>query len=436
MKWEEEYKQKLVTPEEAVKVVKSGDKVFFGGGTEPRNLAAALAMRKDELSDVQLNVGLPTQDFGWFQPGWESSFAVQLIMPGPVAYEALWDKRCDLEISSIPPSIGSNDIDVLLCQVTPPDEHGLCSFGPARFNQMEMARQAKIIIAEVNSRLIRTYGDNFIHIAEIDYFVEHVSSGGQPGQRGLRGGTIVEDLAEIKPFAEHISKLIKDGDTIQIGVGTITEPLPRAGLFEGKHDLGWHSQATPRGVAGFAQDGIITGKYKTINRNKIVATSVGGGNVEDLQFINNNPMVELYSIDYVDDPRVIAAHDNMVSINQALAIDIGGQIATESIGFHVWSTAGGQPSFALGACMSKGGRNITVLRSTAKDGSVSSIVPAFEPGTIVTVPRTMADIIVTEYGIAQLRGKTQRQRVAELIAIAHPDYREWLKAESRKLYWS
>lgn len=434
MSWKEEYRKKLVSVEEAVGVVKSGDKVSFGGGTEPRTLAKALAARKDELTGVKLNMGLPTRDFGWLQPGWEGSFILQLAMPGPVAYEAIRDKRCDLEVGFIIPSIGGEDIDVLLCQVTPPDEHGYCSFGPARFNQKEMVRDAKMVVAEVNSRLIRTYGDNFIHVSEIDYFVEHISSGGLPGQRGLRGGTAEEDISLVKPFAGYISSLIRDGDTIQIGVGTITEPLPRAGLFEGKRDLGWHSEATPKGVAKFVQEGIITGKYKTLNPGKVVATSVGGGDIEDLKFINNNPIVELYSIDYVDNPLVIAKHDNMVAINQALSVDLGGQIASESIGFHTWSAAGGQPAFAAGACLSKGGRNITVLRSTAKKGTISCIVPAFEPGTIVTVPRTMADIIVTEYGVARLKGKTQRQRAEELISIAHPHFRGWLEDEARKLY--
>jgi len=310
MSWKEEYRQKLVTAEEAVGVVKSGDKVSFGGGTEPRTLAKALAARKDELAGVKLNMALPTRDFGWLQPGWESSFALQLTMPGPVAYKAIRDKRCDLEVGFIIPSIGAEDTDVLLCQVTPPDEHGYCSFGPARLNQKEMVRDAKTV----------------------------------------------------------------------------------------------------------------------------VATSVGGGDIEDLKFINNNPIVELYSIDYVDNPLVIAKHDNMVAINQALSVDLGGQIASESIGFHTWSAAGGQPAFSAGACLSKGGRNITVLRSTAKQGTISCIVPAFEPGTIVTVPRTMADIIVTEYGVARLRGKTQRQRAEELIAIAHPYFSGWLKDEARRLY--
>ena len=179
----------------------------------------------------------------------------------------------------------------------------------------------------------------------------------------------------------------------------------------------------------------MTGKRKTIHKGKAVATACGGSSKEDMDFINMNPLFELYGSDYILDPRVIAANDNMVAMNSALMVDLTGQIAAESIGPRMVSSTGGQLAFAIGASLSKGGRSIVVLTSTARGDTLSRIVPNLEPGTVVTVPRTLADIVVTEYGVARLRGKTQRQRAEELIAIAHPNFRDDLKKEARRLFW-
>lgn len=439
-KWQEQYKKKWTTPEEAVRLIRSGDRIVLsGGGTEPRALCQALAARKEELRDVKLIIHSPTQDFGWFQTGWEDSFQVKLEMNTPLTDRMVAEKRCDILVGFfVPfrtPEGAKKDYDFLLTEVSPPDSHGFCSCGSSRLAKKEIARRSKTVIVEVNERLIRTFGDNFLSVSEIDYFVPHTPSGKTPGTRGIRGGgTEAETLERVRPFAQLVSPLIKDGDTLQIGVGSYTEPLPRAGLFKGKHDLGWHSEATPRGVARWVEQGVITGKYKTLHPGKIVATTVGGGDAEDLKFIHDNPLFELHGIDYVGDPRVIAAHDNMVSINQALAIDLTGQITAESIGTKLLSASGGHLAFAIGASLSKGGRYIIVLPSTAQKGAVSTIVPLLEAGTIITVPRTIVDIVVTEYGVAHLRGKSQRERAEELIRIAHPDFRAALRKEAKKLY--
>ena len=440
MDWVKEFERKLVSPEEAVKVVKSGDRVAIGGsGTEPRSLASALAAQRSQLRNVHLLLGAPTRDYGWFQEGWEESFDISVGMVTPISEKVVWDKRCDIEVGFLVPYMRREeekdlkDIDIFLTEVGYPNKNGFCSCGSAQLYKKEYVRRARVVIAEVNERFIRTFGDNYIHVSEINYFVPHVSSGRIPGMKGARGaGT--EPIEHVRPIAEYVSGLIKNGDCIQIGVGSVSEVLPRAGLFEGKLDLGWHSEATPRGIAQFVRQGIVTGKYKNIHTGKVVCSSVGGGDLEDLEFINDNPMFELYGIGYVDDPRVIAAHDNVVAIDQALAVDLTGMIAAESVGPRVVGAAGGQLAFAIGAGLSKGGRFITVLPSTAKNGTVSRIVPTLEPGTIVTVPRTLADIVVTEYGIARLRGKSQRQRAKELINIAHPDFREDLRKASHKLF--
>ena len=443
MSWEDEYKRKFITAEEAIKLIKSGDRVSISqGGSTPRALGLALAGRKDELRDVELIVPTPTEEFEWLNPAYSDSFKISVAMVILPSVRNLVDSRmCDL--LGMPPfsptiqeKLPQQKNDVLLTEVSPPNKNGYCSFGTARFNKKEEIRQARIAIAEVNDRFIRTYGDNFIHISEIDWFVPHISSGRIPGARGTRAGATELPLAELKPIAEYVASLIKDGDTIEIGVGGTSAPLPQLGIFDNKHDLGWHSEATPRGIARLVQTGVITGKHKTLHPGKIVATSVGGGNPEDLDFIHENPMFELYSIDYVDDIRTIAAQDNMVAINSALAVDLTGQIAAETLGERIFmSGPGGQTPFVIGAVLSRGGRSITVLPSTAADGKASRIVPKLEPGTVVTVPRVFADYIVTEYGIARLIGKSQRQKVEELIAIAHPDFRTELRREAQRMYW-
>ncbi|MDY7036121.1 MAG: acetyl-CoA hydrolase/transferase C-terminal domain-containing protein, partial [Thermodesulfobacteriota bacterium] len=202
-----------------------------------------------------------------------------------------------------------------------------------------------------------------------------------------------------------------------------------------KKDLGWHSEHTVPGIIRLVRKGVITGRKKTLHPGKAVATAFVGGTKEDMDFVNGNPMFELYPGDYVLDPRIISSHDNMVAINTALSVDLTGQISAESIGPNMLSGTGGLLAFSMGAYLSKGGRFIVVLPSTAKGGALSRIVPMLEEGTIVTIPRILTDYIVTEYGIVKLKGKSQRERAFELISIAHPDFREELEKEAKKLYW-
>jgi len=325
--------------------------------------------------------------------------------------------------------------DVILTQLSPPDKHGYCSFGASLWNKKQAIMDAKIVLAEINKNLIRTYGDNFIHVSEIDYFVEHTPSGKTPGTTDLLGRKTVGPGEREQRISQYVASLIRDGDTLEIGVGGTSEWLPQLGTFDDKLDLGWHSENTPPGIVGLIRKGIMTGERKTIHKGKAVATACGGSSKEDMDFINMNPLFELYGSDYVLDPRVIAANDNMVALNSALAIDLTGQIAAESVGPRMVSSTGGQLAFATGASLSKEGRSIVVIRSTTKGNTVSRIVTTLERGTIVTVPRTLADIVVTEFGIARLKGKTQRQRAEELIAISHPDFRKILRQEAHKLFW-
>lgn len=501
MDWKEEYKRKMVTAEEAVKVVKSGDRVVIPLAQQPDVLAAALGARKDELKGVEILQGVTSTAYPWYQPGYEEAFIMNCAQyTGPRPRQLMWDRKGDftpvtyaLEFKDLEERRpGCIDPDVLIVVVSPPDEHGFCSFGEALWEKKEYVKRARTVLAEVNSHLIRTYGDNFVHVSEIDYFVEatpydptpeelerdiyaklpedirdrfrqlihEVNApaygvyrlkdnleglvqilGGEGFYRLYRDSVLgAGEVADyVYGIAHYLRELIKDGDCIQIGTGNTSNPLVRAGIFEGKQDLGFHCETAPPGIPGLIEEGVFTGKYKNIDQGKAVCTSYwpcSSMNQKDLDFLNENPLIELYGSHYTNDHRVIAANDNHVSINNALYVDLTGQIACETIpGFLLYNGPGGQMDWVIGALNSKGGRSVTVLPSTAVGGSISRIVPLLETGVLATVPRTLADFIVTEYGIASLLGKSQRRRAEELIAIAHPDYRAELRKEAQKLFW-
>jgi len=437
--WKEDYKKKLVTAEKAISVVRSGDRVAFSldimGG--PVVLAEALAARFGELKDVEIEVCTPQIDFGWFQPGWEESFKVVVQnYVSPVVRPMMDKKRADFSprLYSLWGKAhdegrpGIRGTDVFLTVVSPPDKHGYCSFGCDIWSKKWYVKNAKKVLAEVDKNWIRTYGDNLVHASEFDYFVEYTR---EPPEIVPR-----ECEEYMKAIGHYVGTLIRDGDTFGIGAGKIGGNLCRQGIFNDKHDLGYYAENMVPGVVQLVKDGVVTGKRKTFHPGKVVCNNFGSvAALEDLAFIDNNPIFELYPQEYVVNIRNVAANDNMVAINSALAVDLTGQIASESIGPRMYTGSGGQPSLAIGAMLSKGGRFITMLRSTSNDGKISRITPFLEPGTIITVPRNFADYIVTEYGIASLLGKSQRERALELISIAHPDFRAELKKQAQKLFW-
>ena len=436
--WEEEYKGKQISAEEAANFVKSGDYVVFSAGRETFTIGLAIAARKEELKGVRLFLPTPGYDFGWYDPGWEDSFDITIMMPTATCQEAVDARRVDVNFGTLVPFYMVQELmepDILLIELSPPDERGFCSFGQSLWNKKRHIRQAKLVIAEVNKNLIRTGGDNFVHVSEIDYFVEHISTGGAPGTGSLAGRAKRETEPYLKDIVGYLSPLIRDRDTVQIGIGRSTEPLVQLGLLDNKNDLGWHSEATPPGIISLIKEGVINGKYKNIHKEIAVVTSLGGGTREEMEWANNNPLFWLVDVEYLEDIRVIAAHDNMVAINQALCIDLTGQIAADTLGGRILSVAGGQIPFVTGASLSKGGRSVTVLPSTAQGGKTSRIVPILPPGTAVTTLRNLAQYIVTEYGIVNLWGKSIRQRAEELISIAHPDFRAELKKEAQNLFW-
>lgn len=435
MAWQEEYKRKLVSAEEGVGVVKSGDRVAFSLNEQPVALAEALTARLVDLKDVEIHISNPFMDFGWFTPGMEKSFKVtQLSYVGPVARPMSDERKIDYIplLYSIWPKPeteerpGIRGTDVFMMLASPPDKAGFLSFGWSIWGKKSYLKSARKVIVQISRNVPRLYGDNLFHVSEIDYVVEHDN----PPLEFTRS----QPEPYMKAIGQYVGSLVKDGDTIAIGAGRIGVTLCAQGIFNEKNDLGYHAENVVPGIVRLVKEGIITGRKKTFHPGKVVCNNFLSDQA-DTDFINGNPVFALYPQEYVVNIRNVAAHDNMVAINAALSVDLTGQIASESIGPRMYTGSGGQPSFAIGSLLSKGGRSIMMLRSTSNDGKVSRITPFLDPGTIVTVPRNFADYIVTEYGIASLLGRSQRQRAEALIAIAHPDFRPELEKQARKLFW-
>jgi 4-hydroxybutyrate CoA-transferase len=442
---EAEFNRKLISAEKAASFVRSGDRIVFPLGRETFAIGLALASRKNELRDVKVYVPSPSYDFGWYDPGWENSFEVTVMIPTATCDEAVLEKRCDMKLPFLipDPMTGEEDQppDIVFVEISEPNGQGFCSFGASLWDKKRRVEQAgeygKLVVAEVNKNLIRTGGDNYIHISQIDHFVEHVSPGGAPGMGSLAGRKKKSPPESVQRIAENIRPLIKDRDTIQIGVGRTNEYLVGAGMLHGKRDLGFHSEATPSGIITLVREGVITGKYKNLNPKRVTVTSVGGSTKEEMDYVDDNPVFQLVDVRYLEDIRVIAGHDNFVAINQSLAVDLTGQVASEGMGHRFFAVAGGQIPFVFGALLSKGGRSIIVLPSTfqKKDGPASRVVAAFPAGTPVTIQRNCADYVVSEYGVAHLRAKSLRERARALISISHPDFRKELEREAKRLYW-
>jgi acyl-CoA hydrolase len=435
MDWRAQVADKLTTAEEAVKAVRSGDRVGVAPFTcTPFTLCESLYARAGEIDNVRIDhaAGL----FAWLRPGEENGFAVrdnyatplnrEMVHAGKVDYLPIGRWRAD----EIAPGF-DQPLEVFMVPLSAPDAHGYCSFGPGVWMSKRLAQGAKTVLAEVHENFIRTGGDNFIHISEVDRFCEgSIPTGNLPIPPRTDEETLVVEVACTLVATE----LVKDRDTVQMGVGTVSASL---GLYLGdKHDLGVQTELITGGIAGLVRDGIVTGKYKTLHREKVVGSALVALDEAEMRLIDGNPAFELYDFGYTDDVRLLIQQDNLVAVNNALLVDLTGQIASESIGHKIWTGVGGQTAFMIAAQYSRGGRSIIVLPSSHMiDGErVTRIVPLLPEGTLVTVPRTLVDYVVTEHGIASLRGKTVRERIGELIGVAHPDFRSELKAEAKRLY--
>ena len=488
MDWKNEYNRKMVSAEEAAKVVKSGDLIYIPL-QGPRLIHHEIAKRKDELRDVEIHMARPgiAQAIDFTSASdWEKAFKLEHELF--IGDENRW--ATDEKKSMYNPVIFSlqfkpydekrpeaRPIDVFIVPVAPPNNQGFCNFGHELWHKKGCARRSKIVLAEVDDSMVTAHGDNWIHVSEIDYFVDapvkllsdkekqDLMAKVKPEWRDEMVDLIPkidpimlarnqEAILEFPPdmlalflglmapaettrkIAGYVSELIQDGDCFQCGVGEPSASLARLGVFDNKNDLGIQTEMTAPGIARLVQKGIANGKYKHIHRGKAVATSWSGADEEDRNIIDNNPLFELYDAEYAVNVKTLSQNDNHVAINNAISVDLFGQINSESaFGPRMINGNGGQPECHMGGVLSKGGRALTLLPSTRMEGAVSTIVPMFEPGTTVTIPRHWADIIITEYGIARLMGKNHRQRAEALIEIAHPDFRPELRKKAKALFY-
>ena len=430
--WERIYHERMTTAEEAVQVIQSGQRVFLTGNCSvPQKALAALVKRAraGEVENVEIVQVLTVGDADYVSPDLAGKLRVNTLFISANVRKAVHEGRADFTpifLSEIPGLFRSGQLplDVALIHVSPPDEHGFCSFGIEVGITKPAAESAKYVIAEVNDRMPRALGDSFIHVSKIDKFIP-VSYNlpempqGSPGEVQMR-------------IAEYIAELVPDGATLQLGIGGIPDAVLL--YLRDKKDLGIHTEMFSDGVVELVEQGVITNERKTIHRGKIIVGFVLGSQ-RLYDFVDNNAMVEFHPTDYVNDPFIISQNDNMISINSAIEVDLTGQVCADSIGPKFYSGVGGQVDFVRGAARSKGGKPIIALPSTAKGGSISRIVSTLKPGAGVTTSRNDVHYVVTEYGVAYLHGKTIRQRVNSLINIAHPDFRDQLRYEAKKLGW-
>ncbi|RMG68999.1 MAG: acetyl-CoA hydrolase/transferase family protein [Calditrichaeota bacterium] len=422
------YQKKKISTEEAVAKIQSGQTVYVGGGAGvPQVLVQALVQRADELRDVQIVHVLHFGPAPYVDARFQKSFRQNSLFIGDNVRKAVQEGRADFTpifLSEIPRLFrrGILPIDVALIQLSPPDEHGFCSFGVEVGCTKPAAEAAKLIIAEINPRMPRTLGDSFIHLREIDYLVEVDYALPEAPQGGST--PVHEKIGRI------ISELIPDGATLQLGIGSIPDAVLRN--LKNHRDLGIHTELFSDGVVELVESGVITGARKTLHPDKVVAGFLFGSR-KLYEFVEDNPIIEMHPTDYVNDPFIIAQNDKMFSINSAIEVDLTGQVSACSIGPKFYSGVGGQLDFVRGAARSKGGQPIIALPATAKKGTISRIVPLLKPGAGVTTTRYDVHMVVTEYGVADLYGKTVRQRAEALIQIAAPQFREELEKQAKDL---
>ena len=427
--WRDIYKSRVVSANEAVSHIKSGNRVVVAHASgSPEILLRALVENKDAYKNVEIVHMVSMGASEYCLPEMEKHFVHNSLFAGATTRKAIHDGRAFFTVSHFSqiPRLFTEKIlpvDVTLCMVSLPDEHGFCSFGVSVDYTKPAAESSKLVIAEVTPNMPRTLGDAFIHVSGLDCIVETESS------------PIILQPPKISGLDEKIggycAELIKDGDCLQLGIGAVPDSI--LGFLKQKKDLGIHTEMFSDGVVDLVEAGVITCTKKNFHPGKMVATFFMG--TEKLyKFVHNNPMVQMFSVDYTNNPAIIAQNNNMVSVNSTLQVDLTGQGASESIGYKQFSGTGGQADFIRGAAWSKGGRSILAFHSTASGDKISRIVPHLDEGAVVTTTRSDIHYAVTEYGIADLRGKSVPERAKALITIAHPDFRGELKKEFQRIY--
>jgi len=427
MSWIDQYKAKRKTAEEAVKKIESGNRVYYGGNAAiPQALVRALAARRDELHDVQLNHVLLLGQDPLSTPEMAAHFRHNSLFVGPADRAAVNDGRADyvpIFLYHIPRLFkeGIIPLDVAMVQVSPPDEHGFMSLGVETLASKAACNAAKWVIVQVNEKMPRVLGDSFLHVSRVNAIVEHT-----------------EPLPELEPrpatdvelaIGKHIVPLVEAASTIQMGIGGIPDAVFAS--LEGNLDLGIHTEMISDGAMQAIERGIVTGARKNLHPGKVIITfALGTASLYD--FLDNNPLIEAHPVDYVNDPFISSQNDNLVAVNSAIEIDLTGQVCSDSIGAYIYSGFGGQVDFIRGAARAKGGKPIIAIPATAKGGEMSRIVPTLKPGAGVVTSRADVHFVVTEFGVAHLFGKNLRERAEALIAIADPKFRDELERAARE----
>ena len=423
--------------------VRDGDLVRFPMGPVPISFVAALAARREDLHGVRISQGATRHAHPWLGEldgldsgqGWDHSFTFLsdflTVLTRPmianrrgdfiVCDYALWDK-----VTEAGRSDGFSP-DVFAALVSPPDDEGMVSFGYSLWNSKALLQRAQLSIAEIGDDVMDSGPINRVPLDDFDVVIRQTEKPNDVVLPQLSDARI--EVTEV--VGAYVSTLVNDRDTIQIGTGTLSSSM--GSYLDGKSDLGVDAEILVASVVELIKSGVVTGRFKKQKPEIATASFIVPG--ADFAFCDGNPAIELHPIEWCNNLPRIALIENLVAINQASMIDLTGQVASESIGPVMYTGPGGQLSWTTGALYAKGGRSIHVLPSTARDGSISRIVSAFPPGTIVTVPRPLVDYVVTEHGIANLQGLTQRQRATEMIQLSHPKFRDELTAEARRLFW-
>lgn len=435
MDWKSIYDSKVVTPDEAVRAIKSGDRVFMTGNCSvPHRVLKALVDYAPNLENVEICQALTVAGSEYVAPEMEGHLRVNTQFISTNVRKAVQEGRADFTpvLLSELPLLFKNRIlplDVALIHTSPPDSHGYCSYGIESGLTKTASESARIVIAQVNQRMPRILGDTLIHVKDIDYIIPVDDALAELPMESDDNNEIVEKIAGF------IAERIPDGATMQLGIGAIPNAVLR--FLRDKKDLGVHSELFSDSIIDLVEAGVITGERKSIHRNKIIAGfMIGTRNLYD--WADDNPVIELLSTDYVNSPFIIAKNDRMVAINSAIEIDLTGQVCADSIGPKFFSGVGGQMDFIYGASMSKGGMPVIALPSTVclRDGTrLSRIVPMLKQGAGVVTTRNHIHCVATEFGMVDLYGRSIRERTNLLISIAHPDFRDELKKQAAALHY-
>ncbi|MGB5912050.1 MAG: acetyl-CoA hydrolase/transferase C-terminal domain-containing protein [Promethearchaeia archaeon] len=426
--WKDIFSQKCTSKQEAISNIESGNRIVFGHAAgEPIVLVDELVRQKDRLQNVEIVHMVPLRECRYCLTDMKLHFRHNSLFAGAGTRKAIREGRADYTptyFSEIPRLFRDNilPVDVALIQLSPPDEEGFMSYGVSVDYTVQAAKSSKIVIAEVNKQMPRTKGVN-IHVSDIDYIVET--------DRPLIEIPLPKITEVEEKIGRNIASLVPDQANLQLGIGGIPDAALK--FLQEKKDLGIHTEMFSDGVVELYEKGVITNKYNNLHPSKFIATFLMGTK-RLYQFVDNNPNVEMHTVDYTNNVMVAGKVKNLVSINSALQVDIYGQVCADTLGYQQYSGVGGQVDFVRASSLSPGGKSIIALPSSNKKGTISRIVTKLNEGACVTTSRNDVHYVVTEYGIANLRGKTIRQRAKALIHIAHPNFRDQLKEDFNKIF--